>query len=552
MKLRIRHTAGKSLLIMAIVVALVPHVLQCRQPFFQDEWVINADVLRFFGDRTIIPHHKNYPTLYPYLVSPFIGANAVTLKLSGEIRSFSEIPILYSSEPLKVVWPARAFTVLALLACALIVGAFVAHRHSRLAGLAAGGALLVTPALLRYGAYGLPDVTTMLFAALALLQALRIAEFRKGAVNLSWQVALGGLLAGLATASKYNGAVAIIPVLVAIGLVARGNKLSLTSAMSLFAVAGVAMVGGFLVGCPGWLLVPHSYWTALRSVQLHMATGHTGASGVPLLGQLELMVRSAPVLSMAALVAILAWSRRTDRAGWVAVSLIVATLILTANAQKQSLQFLFPLFPAAAFFIGTAVHTWSHRKHPKTVVLVIAVAAIIPVAMSWTTGVRYLRPNSTELARQWIYHNIPVESTVAVDWDYVPKLYSRERISRLRQFQSRFGQAGLRVVDELAAEVPLYDVLSIQYSIDWLHETDAEFLVTSSGCYKRFFTHGVFTSIPSRPDSPIYEGFRKRRIFYETLFNSHEWQEVYRVDTGNGPETVMYRRVSAAKPSGRM
>ncbi len=160
------------------------------------------------------PHFFNYGSLYLYLVAlaclwhdaTFGGADLITALLKGD-----------SAHVQMAAWvlDARLVTVACSLATVLVAW-FIGRRLFGLRGAAVASALMaVLPLHVLHSHYATVDVPQTLFIALTLYFALRVLE------RPSWRnCLLSGAAAGLAASVKYNGAVALVAPVVALGMAA--------------------------------------------------------------------------------------------------------------------------------------------------------------------------------------------------------------------------------------------------------------------------------------------------------------------------------------------
>jgi len=158
-----------------------------------------------------------------------------------------------------------------------------------------------------------------------------------------------------------------------------------------------------------------------------------------------------------------------------------------------------------------------------------------------------LLPDSTVVAREWLNTHLPEDATIAVDWSYVPRLLDEAELEGLR--------ADLRsdMVRSEYAELRGFRTVPMGWTDETLETTEAEYIVTSSGCLDRFFEFGWFTMRPPAPGSPLREQFEETRAFYDALLSGYAgWSLVYWADTGNGPRVLVFERrePSACEPLG--
>ena len=133
--------------------------------------------MTFFDERSVILVNSSYPGLFSYVAAVPIAVNAGLSSVLDHSQSLAvKVGLWYNFCPLKLIWPARLLSFVALLVAAgLVAWSAKATRrpdHTWVGPLA----LLCSPALLAYGAYGLPDIVTMAFTAASLSMSLRFLE----------------------------------------------------------------------------------------------------------------------------------------------------------------------------------------------------------------------------------------------------------------------------------------------------------------------------------------------------------------------------------------
>jgi len=525
---------ARALLFGVLGVALLAHVLVTMQPMFPDEFLVLGNFWDFVQERTIIPGHTQYPALYSYLAAPVTGLFVALSVAVGVPPSAADVSEWIAYRPELGMWPARLVSLACWCVCVWAVWR-IAREMLRDADLAllAAAAFAAAVGTLEYSGYGLPDAAMMMFASLALLYALRLArgESTRGSAILA------GLLAGLAMATKYSALALAVPLLVA-GLLSSRDGRERSRAVGVMAGMGAV---GLLVGCPGWLLAPAHYWHGLMVERAHMATGHLGYTGVPLLGQLELLATADPLVLVLALAGAVAFAvrggggRRAQYA--VLVATVAAVLAVAAPAKKQSLQYLFVLYPALGLLAACLPAAATGRTR-RALATTMAVALLLCAAWGMWWGYRVaLLPDSRVVARQWINGSLPEGAVVAVDWIHVPRLVGQEELAALT------GDLHTDFVRDAYAGLRGFPSVEMEYTDAFLRETPAEWLITSSGCYARFFEHGRFTRIPPAEGTSLRAEFDQKRAFYGALLDGrYGWRVEHEVYTGNGPRVVIFHR----------
>ena len=181
------------------------------------------------------PHFWDYPGLSIYLHAAVASVRFLYGAMNKEWASLED----------DNVWPGAFYhwarVVTAIIGTLTVLVVFrSATRWGPLVALIAAAAMAVQPQHVRESHFALTDVPLTFFVALTFLMSQRAAEggrFREFLV--------GGLAVGLATASKYNGALALLMPLLVVLVSARPG----TRVMSAIAVLGGAL-GGFLLAAP--------------------------------------------------------------------------------------------------------------------------------------------------------------------------------------------------------------------------------------------------------------------------------------------------------------
>jgi hypothetical protein len=397
-----------------------------------------------------------------------------------------------------------------------------------------GGALILTsPSLSGRATFALPDVLVLFCGFVSFLLLLRYVGEQASARSLYWASAM----AGLAFSAKYNGGAAALPIAYVVMSDWMQRRSSLPDALRRAGLCALAFGLAFLCGTPGWLLAPGVYWQGLAFELDHAERGHLGSAGIPVLGQLELLVKHEPVLLALGLLGLLHYRTRRDRAGGVALAVLVSGFLTAALSRKQSIQYLFPFFPGLLYF---AVMSLRHALEARWKIGALAALVAIGVGVNYQRGIAAaFTPSTTELARHWIYRHVPPKSEIALETNYVPRLFSDAALERIEADKLK---GGPQVAAYLRSQHPRYRVRELVYDEAWLRRDGADFVVTSSNAYQRFFTSGLFTGRAPSPDSPTAAEFAQKRAFYHELFESGRWTEVFQVDAVNGPRTRIFAR----------
>ena len=322
----------------------VPDALH-RYSYHPDEFfVVYPSVTIAGGDWN--PHFFNYGTLYIYLAA--VAAKALTL--------FGFSPFATDSlGPLHLV--ARSVTALLGIGAVWLTYLIGREMSGRAAGLIAAALLTICPLHLVNSHYATVDVPATFFVVLAAWASVRLMRRDQD----RWY-ALAGLAVGLAAATKYTMAAAVIFPVAAHLLAPAGSPAdAFRHARLLLALALIP--AGFLIGCPyalqlsgGIQLRPEFLRGALFELR-HIRQGGTFAFVESGSGWAYHALHGLPAglgypLLALALVAVVCAIVRPRPASAVLVIWTLAYFLLIGFARERFIRYLVPLTPFLMLLIG--------------------------------------------------------------------------------------------------------------------------------------------------------------------------------------------------------
>lgn len=402
---RLRVGAGLGLLAAIYALGLhqqLPYVYHADEP-------TNFNVVRsMFSNRTANPHFFNYPSLLFYVQAlaqlPFAllhHGSAITSQVGGSGLAPNAAMVVVG----------RAFTAaFALMAVAVSGWAALRVTRSHVAALVAGALVGLSPLVSANARYITPDVYAAFFATAACAVALRISE---GASLPMY--ALGGTMVGLAAGSKYNAALAAVPILVA-HILRRDSR---DRSVAPLAVAGAAAMCAFIASTPYALLDTHNFLTGVRAEQHHYATSHPGFEGhSPKFYAMSLWKWHGPLLLLAAVpVAV----QKYRRFALVLASFVVAYLAFISSFVVHFERNELPALPALLLMAGIGAWAAWERLRSRRARLTAAVAfsALMLIPLAHTARTTYLaRHDERAAAREWL-DALPAGTRLAME-PYTP------------------------------------------------------------------------------------------------------------------------------------
>jgi MFS family permease len=388
-----------------------------------------------------------------------------------------------------------------------------AARADRLAWLAAGLAALAAGLVLAGG------------AGRHLAAGLHLADLRLLHPESARVFVLGFARAGMAGGAAMLG-------LLALRAWPRAAGLERSLVRRELVLAGLAAVGGFVLGTPGAVLEPRAFLSdlAFDAQTRHEYKGLAGeaSSWVPYLG-LARDALTLPVL-VAAVLGLALVARRGGRGSPGAVVVALAALApyaLVASSGHQAMRFLAPALPAAAGLaalllaqVGTA------RRRRLLAAMLVANAALASVLV-----VRLFFVDSRLRAEGWMEANVPRGATVDLITNhegYVPRVPPGREARVVRTLSREMAPA--ERFEEAARHYP---------------SEAAPWLVLTESFYKRFLDHPDQAPERARFFRDLLEG----RGGFEVAARFHQegWRRP-RADEFLDPGIVILRR-TAGSPS---
>lgn len=387
------------------------------------------------------PHFFDYGGLTIYVHTAIASLRFAIGALSGQLGYGSLDRVWEGSFYL---WARTATALLGTLTVYIVYR--VALRWGTRAALLASLAAAVHPNLVREAHFALTDTPLAFFVALTLLLTMIAAEDGR----LRW-FALAGLTAGLATATKYNGAVALLmPLTVA----ALGRTVRLRAAAAV--AAATAAAAAFLAGAPYSLLDLPAFLKAFAQLAQSYNRPRPATEIAELYltylrnsfsfgwgGWWNLLGWGATLVAVAGLIGLAV--RPPARAGRAAAAAVlvfgVAYFWLIAHQSLVYARYALPLVPVLCLGLGVGMSAaadavQSRARSARTRRLVVPLVLLLLVPPAWQAAA-FNRDRSKvgteEVAARWLEANISPEDSILIEtpvivlpprfrWDYTHRL----------------------------------------------------------------------------------------------------------------------------------
>jgi 4-amino-4-deoxy-L-arabinose transferase-like glycosyltransferase len=422
--------------------------------------VMNVAIGFFTGD--LNPHFFNYPTLYAYCLFGLYACYYACGTLRGEFASISDLAASYASDPTSFFLLDRALSAVAGTATVYLVYRIGSRLAGRRTGLIAGFFLALAHLHVRDSHFGVTDVAAALLITCSVLSTLRATD-DWGARN--WLAA--GALAGLATATKYAGALLLLPAALAILFYSRHRR---RTGPALLFLSGLVVV--FLIGCPFALLDAGRFASDLAAEAEHLQLGHRLILGRGWWYHLKytLPIGLGRTLFLAALVGIPILMKRDWRKAAVFLAFPLAYYAVAGSGQTVFVRYMIPLVPflclTAAVFVSAAGGLLpAPGAVPKALAIgAVALLVILPSIRKVVLTDRLLATkDSRQLAVEWARREIPRGSSVCLAGPIWRQETPSEAVERLRSGRAAVPAAPLDPI--LTYKLLTYDDVSGRFKL---------------------------------------------------------------------------------------
>jgi 4-amino-4-deoxy-L-arabinose transferase-like glycosyltransferase len=510
----------------------LPHVYEEAQPIklAWDMWGWGSE--ESFDPN---PHFFRYPSLAMYSQLAGQAVLYAGMSAAGAIDSPVDFRVRYHTDPTPFYILGRLIAVLFAVATVWIT--FLVARS-----IAGPGVALVASALLAINPFHIGrsqmievDVPLTCFAMLAMLFVLRIPT-----TPSRRNYALAGLAIALATATKYTGALLVLPLLVAHVVAWRGDGRERSESYAGWrglVWAGATAVVVFFIASPFVILDFQSFWKDLTAERLHMRLGHFGLHGESA-WQFYASRLGSTILGWA-LVAFtlvgLVWTTLVERRPWalIAGAFVLPYWIAISSWQMMADRYALPVIPLLLVFAVVAgerlVSMLPMRRAVRWAGLaVMIIVAVIPLAAFVPDHLSRYQEDSRTTCLRWIEVNVPAGALIVTEpygpplkppaflWELDPAIYGPVK----EQLEQRPRYAVTRV--------PMFQVQpersSIFYDIDLYRDADL-FAVTGS-------TRNRYIRDPER--------FPRQCAFYDSLQVYFEEVQQFEQRSG-GPTITLFR-----------
>jgi hypothetical protein len=380
------------------------------------------------GDRLLDPQWYGWPgyTLHTLLAFSFAAFAALQLAL-GQFETLRDLEALFYNAPDALFVIGRLWGAISGTLCILATYMLAKRVLPRAWALAAATLVALSPTMLELSMLTRPDMLQILFMLLVMIFAIDAAEDPSARQR---NFLLAGICLGLATASKYPGAVAVLAILIAVslehGITIRERAISL-------GIAAGASVASVFISAPYLVL---NLSGVLRDLANEGREFHLSATSPGFIDALWQYLTnalphgtSAPVtwLGYAGLLALFFGPRRH---AIVIPSVFLGYLLFISVLNLYWERWVLPLIPLVAIGFVYIIFNVSERlsarvsgKQVSALAALIIVLAVVPL-LSGTVSIAMAKAQNRDprvVAYDWLMDNLPRGSSVLLE-SYTPQL----------------------------------------------------------------------------------------------------------------------------------
>ena len=459
--------------VLLLGLALRAYTLGYDLPYiYHPDEPVNVDITQqVFRSSDLNPHFFVYPSLLYYVndaayhVYYQLGRLSGTLTTRSDIVPLEELAMGVTKAPQPgLILMSRAIT----LAFGIGTVALTWLLGVRLLGdwrAAAFASLLVAlgPTNVELSRYITPDTLMTFFAVGTVLAATRVA--RDGRLA---DYVLAGLLAGLTASTKYNGALVILPIVVAHFLRVKPSRKSVW----LLALTSGCAAAGFFAATPFALLDPYTFADYVKFVGSQYHSGHVGMEGNTVPWYFSYMRKTAGLMYGVALLEVTRGVVSRSKPIMLLSIFPVAYFIFISGFEIRNDRTFLPITPflflLAASFLSHVFEITSRIEPPgwrracrAAIACIAAIGVAQPAAVSARDTYQRSQVDSRRTARVWIDEHLPQGSRIAIE-PYAPFIDPR-----------RFSiQAFENIIAHDAA---------------WYASNGFQYVIASEGMYGRFY-----------------------------------------------------------------
>lgn len=380
--------------------------------------------------------------------------------------------------------------------------------------------------LIKHGQFITPDVPALFFATICIYY---LAKYYFGGRKVS-AIYLAAVMAGLATATKYNYALMLVPILIQIF---TSGDLKIARRFLIAAISGIITLGVFLAFNPFIIIDFKTFLFQFNEISIHLKEGHIGmeAGGHPSWKIIKYLIDENGILFFVLALSGIFLDSKANRQ-WLITLLSFPVLILISHgrwdvtADRYAIPMLLALIPLCAVSLqvltSAKTNLWKYVRWSLIVITIFQIS-FLTQHFIWTQAL----PENRELAHNWIDKSIRAGSKIVIEKDG-PDLRCQHAGSKYHNDPAYY----------FIVLTPWYGTSfrTEKTPMETLIENRPEYVIINSGVYSRY-------EPGSSSQTAFPEIYKVWNNYYEFLKSTGE--PVYDTRdarfTSTGPEVVIYK-----------
>lgn len=511
----------------------LPALYNSDEPFN----VVNA--LSYGAKKSLEPTYYVYPAFYSYILLAGYGVYYVLGKFFGAFQTALDFGAAYFLNPTGLFLIGRFLSVLMAVMTIYLVFKIGQRFFSGRTGLLAAIILTLSFTHSDLSHWILVEPAVSLFTAWALFLLLQYIQAPDLKRNL-----LTSVVAGLAVSTKYNAGFIFLPFTVAIFWIYKKQPVK---AFLHFALGVSALLFGFLLASPYWLLSFSKYWQAFSYTLSHVSTGMVGhISSLPVIWPLWELIYQDWTIGVLMVAGFIYTLFQRDKIKILLLLFVLPTLLLIGTWQRTGVHYLLPVFPAlallAAIFLKDILHHISKRSVRYALFGLLFLPPMIKIAYQ---DLRLTQKDTRTFAKEWIETHIQEGSVIGYEnYVYGPNLFDpgrfvknsaesamlplalKERLLKEKHLRISYNLINLRKDFKLknapknssAKNAYFRQLVEMRLpKLGTIKRAGITYLIASSDNYRRYFE-----GQPPEKGTLLWASYQNGRRFYQSMFESDE------------------------------
>jgi len=420
-----------------------------------------------------------YPPFFSYLLVALYGGFYLFGQFFGIFPDREAFAVEFLVSPDNFYIIGRCLSLIFMLLTVLVTYKYVARYRGETPARFAAGLTAAILTCMEFSASVTPEMLLLFWSTLVVLYYLPLREQPKPA-----RIFIAGLLAGLATGTKYNAGFLTIGLFIFV--VQHRKTISCTLSKGL-AIAAGGMLAGFFIPNFHILLASDAYLTGLFGLleQMYYAPTISRNPGFAVL--LQQLIGRELILGLIFIIVMFYFLTTRVREYLHLLAPLFLTFIIVMTWSKTGLDYLLPVYPIWIFL--TAQYISDHMPGFQWQRILYLIIFLPSVFMQGVTTIRWIKADTREQATEWLMNTLETGDRICYDQShYDLGLYDIKRFTE-------YGAGAAILPDKIKQRLEVYGTSRRQVS----------------------FVPIMFEACPSAPSGYLGEYIRYERKTFDRL-----------------------------------